>query len=314
MPIPTYEAFIGPLLQVLAEKSEEMQPADVYDEIADRVGLDEDERREQTPSTSRLVYRNRIGWAQDAAKRNGLSSAPRYGWWLITEAGRDLLHQHGGAIPDEVAHDIATRHRTTPLAELLDPDAEFSAEAPSEVAEDEDHGVLSPEDKIDSGLQEIRASVAREVLELVLRSTPTFFEQVVLDVLHAMGYGANRSALQRVGGSGDGGIDGVISLDRLGLEKVYVQAKRYTENDETKNRVGSPAIRDFVGALQLHGANKGVLITSGRFSQPAIDSASRANIVLIDGDELAKLMIENEVGVSVRSIKIPRVDSDYFEE
>jgi len=131
-----------------------------------------------------------------------------------------------------------------------------------------------------------------------------------LDVLHGMGYGTSRDAIQHEGGAGDGGIDGTISLDRLGLEKVYVQAKKW------QGQVGSPQVQTFVGALQLRGATKGVLITSGNISGPAWDAAKQAkgSVVLIDGTRLAQLMIEHGIGVSNNVVKIPQIDTDYFEE
>ena len=167
----------------------------------------------------------------------------------------------------------------------------------------------SPDDRLETALQEIRASVAGEVLELLAKVDPKYFESIVLDLLHKMGYGTNRSDLQRVGGSGDGGIDGIISLDRLGLEKVYVQAKRW------QNSVGRPDVQGFYGALAGQRANKGVFITTSSFTQQAIDFArSVEKIVLVDGIRLAELMIDFEVGVSSRLVKIPKLDSDYFEE
>lgn len=150
---------------------------------------------------------------------------------------------------------------------------------------------------------------ARELLDVVGSSTPKFFESLVLDLLHAMGYGTNRSDLQRVGGSGDGGIDGIISLDRLGLEKVYVQAKRW------QNTVGRPEIQGFYGALAGQRANKGVFITTSSFTPQAVDFArSVERIVLVDGTRLAELMIEHAVGVTHRVIKVAKLDSDYFED
>jgi restriction system protein len=139
--------------------------------------------------------------------------------------------------------------------------------------------------------------------------SPEYFETIVLDLLHKMGYGSSRADLLRVGRSGDGGIDGVISLDRLGLEKVYVQAKRW------QGSVGRPDVQGFYGALAGQRANKGVFITTSTFSQQAIDFAkSVERIVLVDGNKLADLMIEHEVGVTLRSLRVPKLDSDYFEE
>ena len=152
--------------------------------------------------------------------------------------------------------------------------------------------------------------VARDLLENIGRSPPEFFEQLVLDLLHAMGYGTSRDDLQRVGGSGDGGIDGIISLDRLGLEKVYVQAKRW------KNAVGSPEIQGFMGALQLQSANKGVFITTSTFTKEARSAAAKARgvVVLVDGARLTELMIEHRVAVTHKALSVPKVDGDYFEE
>ena len=304
MNIPTYSELINPLLQFLASQEQPLRTTEVYDAISEILGFSEVDKREMLPSGTQPVYKNRIGWAHDALKRNGLSSSPRYGRWQITAEGKALLDKHGGILPEEESRIISLRNRNTPLTELNSHEPIVSGSAEDTEVVD----VKSPEEKIDEGLQEITSSVARELHEFVMRGTPEFFEQLVLDLLHAMGYGADRKSLQRVGGSGDGGIDGIISLDRLGLEKVYVQAKRW------KGPVGSPEVQGFVGALQLHGANKGVLITSGSVTKPARDSASRANVVLIDGDRLTNLMIDNGVGVSSRSILVPRIDSDYFEE
>ena len=155
---------------------------------------------------------------------------------------------------------------------------------------------------------ELKHSVAAELLEVLSQVSPQYFETIVLDLLHRMGYGASRADLQRVGGVGDGGIDGVISLDRLGLEKVYVQAKRW------QGSVGRPDVQGFYGALAGQRANKGVFITTSTFSPQALEFArSVERIVLIDGAKLAELMIEHEVGVTLRPVKVPKLDSDYFE-
>ncbi|XXR68294.1 restriction endonuclease [Sorangium sp. So ce388] len=158
-------------------------------------------------------------------------------------------------------------------------------------------------------MAELRRTVAAEVLEALRRVSPTFFEAIVLDLLHRMGYGASRADLQRVGGAGDGGIDGVISLDKLGLEKVYVQAKRWQQT------VGRPEVQAFYGALAGQRANKGVFITTSSFTAQATDFArSVERVVLVDGGRLAELMIDHEVGVTLRPVKVPKMDSDYFEE
>jgi restriction system protein len=168
----------------------------------------------------------------------------------------------------------------------------------------------SPEERIDAALSELRDVVAQDLLELIGRAPPEFFEKLVLELLHKMGYGTSRSDLQRTGGSGDGGIDGIISLDRLGLEKVYIQAKRW------KSAVGSPEIQGFMGALQLQGASKGVFVTTSAFTREAKQAATKArgSIVLVDGERLSSLMIDNGVGVSHKELTVPKVDNDYFDE
>ncbi len=167
----------------------------------------------------------------------------------------------------------------------------------------------SPDDRLEAALAELREAVSAELLEALSQVTPQYFETIVLDLLHRMGYGTSRDDLQRVGRTGDGGIDGVIALDRLGLEKVYVQAKRW------QSTVGRPEIQGFFGALAGQRAKKGVFITTSTFSQQATEFArSVEGIVLVDGEKLASLMTEHEVGVSLRPLKVPKLDSDYFEE
>ncbi len=158
----------------------------------------------------------------------------------------------------------------------------------------------SPDDRLEQAL--------KELLENLLQVSPARFEVIVLDVLHRLGYGGHRDDLQRVGGAGDGGIDGIISLDKLGLEKVYVQAKRW------QNTVGRPELQAFYGALAGQKAKRGVFITTSGFTSQARDFAhSVEGMVLVDGERLVHLMIENEVGVSSRLVKVPKLDMDYCE-
>ncbi len=167
----------------------------------------------------------------------------------------------------------------------------------------------SPDDRLELAVAELRSAVAAELSERLAAVSPSFFEVIVLGLLHSMGYGANRADLQRVGGSGDGGIDGVISLDKLGLEKVYVQAKRW------KGTVGRPEVQGFYGALAGQRARKGVFITTSAFTKQAIDFAdSVERVVLVDGRQLVELMIDHEVGVSARTLRIATLDGDYFDE
>jgi restriction system protein len=198
--------------------------------------------------------------------------------------------------------------RDVSIQSIAEADGAQSSVDPSALA-DAARDARSPREQIELAIAQIRASVGHDILEHIERQTPADFESLVLDVLYGLGYGTSREALVRVGRSGDGGIDGIVSLDRLGLQKVYVQAKKW------KGQVGSPEIQSFMGALQLQGADKGVLITSGTISGPARDAAkqARGSVVLIDGVRLAELMIEHGIAVTNETLRLPKVDTDYFE-
>jgi restriction system protein len=249
MPIPTYDQFIEPLLRFLAAHPIGVQNSTVFAALAERVGLTEAERLERLPSGRQAVFHNRIGWAHDRLKRAGLSVSARRGFWRITEAGVAFLRDHGDSLADHQIEAIARVARGSELRQVERRDGEHhvvslgSAEPPRAAT-------ATPGERIDEAIAEINESVASELLDLIGAAPPAFFETLVLDLLHAMGYGASRSDVVRVGGSGDGGIDGIISLDRLGLEKVYVQAKRW------QNNVGRPEIQGFYGALAGRRAQK----------------------------------------------------------
>lgn len=302
MPVPTYDKFIEPVLRHLALHPEGVRAREAHEAAADILGLD-DEVRQLTVPTGQPLYNNRAGWAHDRLKRAGLSSSPKRGLWKITSEGLKLIAENPGSFSEEIVREIARGFVDVRLRPV--PDGAPVKAAPMD---DEDE-VLSPDDRLQTALEEIRASVAAELLELLGQVTPKYFETVVLDVLHKLGYGTRRSDLQRVGGSGDGGIDGIISLDRLGLEKVYVQAKRWQAT------VGRPEIQGFYGALAGQRANKGVFITTSAFTTQAVEFARTIEgIVLVDGEMLAGLMMDYEVGVAARKVSIPAVDSDYFGE
>jgi restriction system protein len=250
-----------------------------------------------------------IGWANDQLKRVKLSSSPRRGFWVLTEAGRQYAATTRKGIPADDLQRMAYPPTTSRLRQAVE---DTSHNGPSRSTPPTLHPETdkSPDELIADALEELTDSVATELLELIGQASPRFFENLVLDVLHRVGYGTSRADLQRVGGSGDGGIDGIISLDRLGLEKVYIQAKRW------QGTVGRPEIQSFFGALAGRRANKGVFITSSTFTREAIDFARSVSdsIVLVDGERLGQLMIEHGVGVTHKPIKVPQVDSDYFEE
>lgn len=309
MSVPTYDKFIEPLLRFLATKPGEVRAADAHEAAAAALGISDQDKQELLPSGTQPVYKNRAGWAHDRLKRAGLSRSPRRGHWQLTDEGRRFVLDHRDQLGPKEVEQLAVgymdvRLRPPPTGEALAAVAVAAAQPPTPFA-----AVSSPDERLGEALSELRRSVAGELLETLATVSPSFFESIVLDLLHKMGYGASRSDLQRVGGSGDGGIDGVISLDKLGLEKVYVQAKRW------QSAVGRPEIQAFYGALAGQRANKGVFITTSGYTAQAIEFArSVERIVLVDGPRLAELMIDHEVGVSARTIKVPKLDSDYFDE
>jgi restriction system protein len=305
MPVPTYDRFIEPVLRYLAAHPDGAIARDVHTAASMALGLTDTDREERLPSGVQPVYKNRAGWAHDRLKRAGYSTSPRRGYWQLTQAGRAFSISHPAPLSDVLVEEIASGHDDVvlrPIAPTVGSStmAAVVASLPS---------VASPDDRLDAAVTELRATATAELLETLAQVSPKFFETIVLDVLHKMGYGTNRADLQRVGGTGDGGIDGVISLDRLGLEKVYVQAKRW------QNSVGRPEIQGFYGALAGQRATKGIFITTSSFTAQAIEFAnSIERIVLVDGARFADLMITYEVGVTMRPIQVPKIDTDYFDE
>lgn len=234
-------------------------------------------------------------------KLAGYVESPSSGFWRITAKGRDLLALNPEQLSDAAMRKIVREARS---AIPIDPSDDTSSEPPNSGIQQ------SPEERIDSAVKEIEKTVARELLDRILQAPPEFFEGLVLDLLHNLGYGTQKTDLQHVGGSGDAGIDGIISLDKLGFEKVYIQAKRW------KGSVGRPEVQGFFGALAGRRAKKGVFITTSSFTRDALDYGVQVseNVVLIDGAKLTSLMIEYGVGVThSREIRLPRVDGDYFE-
>jgi restriction system protein len=307
MAVPTYDLFIEPVLRYLAAHPEGVSAKDAHEGAADVLCISDEDRQELLPSGAQLIYKNRAGWAHDRLKRAGLSSSPRRGTWKITQEGLEFVASHPKAFSSQTSTDLAMGYigvRLKPEAEHGDK-AEHEPPAVSVITST----VASPDDRLGEALREIRQTAESELLELLGNVSPSFFEAIVLDLLHAMGYGTSRSDLQRVGGVGDGGIDGVISLDRLGLEKVYVQAKRW------QSSVGRPDLQAFYGALAGHKARKGVFITTSTYTAQAVEFVrSVEGIVLVDGPRLAGLMIDHDIGVNARVLRIPKIDSDYFDE
>jgi restriction system protein len=266
------------------------------------MGLSEAQRTERLANLPHLRYRHRSGWALSMLKAAGYADSPTPGTWRITERGRELLERYPDGFDEETGRRVIREGRR----EIQEEDVTGGGVA--DVGEPA--AQQTPDERIDIALDELRHAVARELLEKIAHAPPVFFEELVLDLLHALGYGASDDDLERVGRAGDGGIDGVISLDKLGLERVCVQAKRW------QGSVGRPEIQGFYGALAGRRARKGVFITTSSFTREARDFASQMadSIVLIDGARLTTLMIEHGVGVAhYRVVRLPRVDEDYFD-
>jgi restriction system protein len=267
------------------------------------LGLTDEDRQQFVASGMQPLYKNRASWAHDRLKRTGLSSSPRRGIWKITLEGLTFAKEHPAPFSAELIEQLSTIKLNAASG------ASFSEQPTFQPDSVEAAALSSPDERLSLAIEELRQSAQAELLELLAVASPSFFETIVLDLLHRMGYGATMADLQRVGGSGDGGIDGVISLDKLGFEKVYVQAKRWQGN------VGRPELQAFYGALAGQKAKKGVFITTSMYTPQAMSFVNSVEgIVLIDGRRLAGLMIDYELGVTSRTVKIPKIDSDYFDE
>ncbi|MEB0079405.1 restriction endonuclease [Pseudomonas sp. CCI3.2] len=305
MSVPTYDQFIEPILRYLAETPAGAMARDAHEAAANALNLSEAQRQELIAS-GQAVYKNRAGWAHDRLKRAGLSSSARRGYWQLTDAGISYAAEHPHPIAADKIEQLAIGFMDVKLRTPIDTMPLDEQEQTASVASS---ATVSPDDRLEQALRELREATATDLLDNLLQVSPNRFEVIVLDVLHRLGYGANRNDLQRVGGSGDSGIDGVISLDKLGLEKVYVQAKRW------QGTVGRPELQAFFGALAGQKAKRGVFITTSGFTAQAMDFArSVEGMVLVDGNRLVNLMMDHEVGITSRMLKLPKLDSDYFDE
>lgn len=293
-----------PVLQ-LASDEKEHKFSQAVEELADEFNLSTEERNELLPSGSQAVFNNRVGWARSYLKQAGLLASPKRGFFTITPTGSELLATNPLKINISVLEHypkfIEFRNRKKDKSET---EAQVRVSAESE-------STLTPEDALASAYKKLRSALESEVLSSVKEASPSFFERLVVDLLVNMGYGGNRQdAGKALGKSGDGGIDGIINEDRLGLDVIYIQAKRW------EGTVGRPEIQKFAGALQGQRAKKGVFITTSSFTNEAKEYASliESKIILIDGEHLSRLMVEHNVGVStVGQYEVKKLDSDYFD-
>lgn len=301
---PPFKDFFYPLMQLAL--NQEVRVRDAAEQIADQFGLSIEARLEMVPSGSKSRYLDRTQWAATYLRQAGLLDSTRLGYVIVSEGGKrflasltgtEITRSHLKEFPKFRAFVAKSNKRKNKSTE-----DDNGAEVP-----------LTPMDQISEALDQIEGELARDIIEQLTSAPLAFFERVVIDLLIAMGYGGGDKESGRVTGkAGDNGIDGVIDQDQLGLDRVYIQAKRYAED----NAVGSVEIKTFIGALGLHQATKGLFVTTSSFTKSATDTAERVNqrIVLIDGKRLARLMIKHGVGCTRRrDISIMQLDRDYFE-
>jgi restriction system protein len=304
MPIPDYQTFMLPFLKLAADgKEHSMQ--DAYRNLSDQFGLTEDEKKIMLPSGLQSIVNNRIGWAKTYLKKSRLIESPKRGVFKITARGVDVLKRN----PSHIDLDLLKQFpEFIEFKNFKNPKEQSGMTEVSTQA-----NIKNPEEAIEDSFEEINSSLVSEILDTVKNASPAFFEKLVIDLLLKMGYGGSRKdAGQAIGQAGDEGIDGIIKEDRLGLDIIYIQAKRWGNTV-----IGRPDIQKFAGALQGKRAKKGIYITTSRFSKEAVDYANQidSKIILIDGEVMTKLMLEHNVGVSVSKIyEIKKVDHDYFEE
>lgn len=301
--IPKYDEIMLPFLRLLSD-GQEHSLSEVFRSLVDHFQLSDEEVRELLPSGKQGVFRSRVGWARTYLSKAGLINAPQRARYVITERGIDFLKQNPGKI-------------TKDCLRKYDEFIEFVT--PNDLNDNSENSILNadtsnqtPQELLEDSYQTIHTELSNELLNKVKTGTPEFFERLVVDLLIAMGYGGSRKdAGKALGKSGDGGVDGIINEDRLGLDVIYLQAKRW------ENSVPVSSIRDFTGALASKKAKKGVFITTSTFPRSAYEFVSQVDykIILIDGQKLVDLMIEHNVGTSVvDQYLIKSIDLDYFEE
>jgi restriction system protein len=305
MAIPDYQSLMLPVLKVAA-MGETRVPA-AADQIADALGLTEEEREEMLPSGKQRLLHNRVHWAKFYMSKAGLIESPKRGVFTASLAGKDLLASNPARIDVEVLKRIPAfsefYNQTSPGTETAEPSEAIELSAASEA---------TPEEQIDAASAVLAKALKAELLSRVLEQTPSFFERLIVELLVAMGYGGtHEDAARQLGKSGDGGVDGIIDEDRLGLDRIYVQAKRYAVGSV----IGRPELQGFVGSLVGLGAMKGVFVTTSSFSKQALAwvAGLQQRVILIDGDRLTELMTEYGVGVRVsRTVQVKRLDEDFF--
>jgi len=303
--VPDFEQLRKPVL-VKASKGER-KISEVVDELAEELNLSDAAREELLPSGKQTRFANRVHWAKSYLKQAGLITNTKWGHFTITERGKDFLKNHSG--------EMITREELRGFEEFLD----FETRTGSEKTETRhnlettNHEIQTPDEKMRVAYEQINNALAFELIDKIRNETPLFFEQMLIHLLIAMGYGGSEeNAGKSLGRTGDGGVDGVIDQDPLGVDQIFIQAKRYSED----NKIGAGAIRDFFGALNIKRATKGIFVTTSSFTKDAQRTAADlgSRIVLIDGLRLSKLMIKYDVGCRTEEVlSIKKIDEDFFD-
>jgi restriction system protein len=312
MPIPDYQTLMLPFLRIAGD-GQEHRFRDAVESLAREFTLTDEERNVMLPSGTAPLFDNRVGWARTYLKQAALIESRKRGVFHISERGRELLAKNPPRIDNSTLEQyqeyLDFKLRRGETSDTSKP-VNQNEQAPL-VSTTENPTDSTPEELFSQAYQRLRNNLELELLEQVKGSTPAFFERLVIDLLVSMGYGGSlHDAGRAIGKSGDGGIDGIIKEDKLGLDVIYIQAKRW------EGTVGRPEIQKFAGALQGQRANKGVFITTSNFSREAEEYANiiTSKIILINGEQLATLMVDYNVGVSpISAFEIKRIDSDYFE-
>lgn len=303
MPVPDYQTLMLPLLRIYSDGAIHSLN-EAIDTLAREFKLTDDDLRILLPSGRQTTFRNRVGWARTYMSKAGLLATAKRGHFSITKSGLAVLAENPARIDARFLRQFPSFVQFQESKHESDSSATVSLPL-SETKE-------SPEEQIESAHSQLTHALASELLTRIQTGAPDFFERLVVELLLKMGYGGSRQDAGRaIGRSGDGGIDGIINEDRLGLDSIYLQAKRW------ENPVGRPEIQKFAGALAEHRAKKGVFITTSAFTKEARASADKhdARIVLIDGEKLATLMIDHGLGVTLEATyEVKRIDSDYFAE
>ena len=303
--IPKYEEIMLPFLKYLSDKKVHSL-SETHDALAIEFKLTDGELRELLPSGQQPIFRNRLGWARTYLKKAGLLTSPRRAHFEISDMGLALLKEK----PAEITSKFLTRYDDfVEFQSIKKPKTDKDTSLQNQLGNDTDQ---TPEESLEYAYQKLHSELSKELLSIVKNCSPSFFEKLVIDLLITMGYGGSRKeAGKAMGKSGDGGIDGIINEDKLGLDVIYLQAKRWD------NAVPVKEIRDFTGALASKKAKKGIFITTSSFPKSVYEFVGQVEykIILIDGERLANLMIDHSVGLStVNTYHVKTIDFDYFEE